>query len=85
MMFAYVCAAISSFHSAEAVLIAAGITAAVTLSISIFAIQTKIDFTMCSGLIFAAAMTLIFAGLAFMIIRLLIPNDPGSHYVSTYP
>jgi len=67
-MFSYVCAAIASFHDAQAVLIAAGITALVTFCISLFAIQTKIDFTMCSGLIFAASMVLFFMGIAFLIV-----------------
>ena len=35
--------------SSDAVLIAVGITAAVTLALTLFALQTKIDFTMCGG------------------------------------
>lgn len=79
------CAAIASFHNAQAVLIAAGITAFVTLSISLFAIQTKIDFTMCSGLIFAASMVLLFMGLAFIIVYAVIPpgENGKNYYVST--
>ena len=33
----------------DAVLIAVGITAAVTLALTVFALQTKIDFTVCGG------------------------------------
>lgn len=82
-MFSYVCAAIASFHNAQAVLIAAGITALVTFSISMFAIQTKIDFTMCYGLMFAASMVLLFMGLAFIILYAVLPvKDDNSRYVS---
>lgn len=78
------CATISSFYEIQAVLIAAGITAFVTLAISLFACQTKIDFTMCSGLIFAASMVLIAIGFLYMIIALTIDPGPNdiNHYVS---
>jgi len=80
-MFSYVCAAIASYHNAQAVLIAAGITALVTFSVSMFAIQTKIDFTMCYGLIFAASMTLFFLGIAFIIVYAAIPGgENGKNY-----
>ncbi|XP_076437516.1 protein lifeguard 2-like isoform X2 [Babylonia areolata] len=65
--FSYMTGTISSFHDTEIVLLAAGITAAVCISISIFAIQTKIDFTMCSGLLFALLMVLFFFGWACLI------------------
>ncbi|XP_067938353.1 protein lifeguard 2-like [Watersipora subatra] len=81
-MFSYVCATIASFYDAQAVLIAAGITALVTLSISLFAIQTKIDFTMCYSLMFAASMTLFFLGFAFLIVYLVIP--PGENGKNLY-
>lgn len=85
-MFSYVCAAIASFHNAQAVLIAAGITALVAFSVSLFAIQTKIDFTMCYGLIFAASMVLLLMGIAFIIIYAVIPPgvDGKNHYVSAH-
>jgi hypothetical protein len=70
LAFSYMAGTISSFYSTESVLIALGITAAVCLAISLFAIQTKIDFTMCSGLLFALCMTLMFFGLACMIFYL---------------
>ncbi|RUS83484.1 hypothetical protein EGW08_008734 [Elysia chlorotica] len=54
----------SSFHNTEIVLMAAGITAAVCLAVSVFAMQTKIDFTLCSGLLFVLCMVLIFFGFA---------------------
>ena len=40
---------ISSYYEVEAVLIAVGITAGVTFCLTIFAFQTKIDFTVCGG------------------------------------
>jgi len=58
---------ISSFHETEIVLIAIAITTAVCLSLAIFAIQSKIDFTMCSGLLFALTMVLFFFGLTVII------------------
>jgi hypothetical protein len=67
MAFSYIAATITSYYDINSVMIALGITAAVCLSISLFAIQTKIDFTMCSGLIFALAMVLFFFGIACMI------------------
>lgn len=51
-------AVISSFHDTVIVLVAMGITAVVCLSVTIFAIQTKIDFTLCNSLLFAACMVL---------------------------
>ncbi|KAJ8307268.1 hypothetical protein KUTeg_015352 [Tegillarca granosa] len=59
---------ICNFYDTNSVLVAAGITAAVCLSISLFAIQTKIDFTMCSGLLFALLMVLIFFGFSCIIV-----------------
>lgn len=53
-------AIISSFHDTVIVLVAMGMTAAICLSITIFTIQTKIDFTMCYGLLFAFCMVIIF-------------------------
>ncbi|XP_059172602.1 protein lifeguard 2-like [Physella acuta] len=67
LAFSYLTATISSFHDTGIVLMAAGITAAVCLAISLFAIQTKIDFTMCSGLLFALVMVLFFFGWACLI------------------
>ncbi|KAK7092847.1 protein lifeguard 3-like [Littorina saxatilis] len=64
LAFSYLVATISSFHNTNIVLLAVGITAAVCVSISIFAIQTKIDFTMCSGCLFVLLMVLIFCGFA---------------------
>ncbi len=40
---------VSAFFDVDAVIMAAGITAAVTLALTIFAFQTKYDFTTCGG------------------------------------
>lgn len=76
----YMAGALSSYHSTEIVFIAIAITAAVCLAISLFAIQTKIDFTMCSGLMFALSMVLVFFGFACLIV-FLIKRDSFASYV----
>ena len=40
---------LATFYSVDAVLISVGITAGVTFALTIFAFQTKIDFTVCGG------------------------------------
>ncbi|CAH1773535.1 unnamed protein product [Owenia fusiformis] len=72
LAFSYMVGTISSYYNHESVMIAVGITAAVCLAISIFAIQTKIDFTLCSGLLFALVMVLFFFGIACMIVMFTI-------------
>nr|QBB20028.1 fas associated factor family member 2 [Ruditapes philippinarum] len=57
-------ATISSFYTTNSVMVAAGIC----LGISLFAIQTKIDFTLCSGLLFALCLVLIFFGFSCIIV-----------------
>lgn len=81
LTFSYVAATVASYHTAEAVLIAAGITAAVTLAVSLFAMQTRIDFTLCSGLLFGLCMVLMFAGIAFIIVYCVVPMDMRTRYI----
>ena len=45
----YMLGTVSSFYETDAVIMAAGITAAVTLGLTLFAFQTKWDFTACGG------------------------------------
>ena len=59
---------VASFHRAEAVLITIGVTAGVTVSVTLFSMQTKIDFTKCGGLFFCLSMVLIFTGFAMIIV-----------------
>uniref|UniRef100_A0A0A9YAB7 Protein lifeguard 1 n=3 Tax=Lygus hesperus TaxID=30085 RepID=A0A0A9YAB7_LYGHE len=58
------CATIN-FRSNE-VLLAVGICAVVTLGLTIFAFQTKIDFTMMGGVLFAATLILMVFGIVLM-------------------
>ncbi|CAH8622923.1 unnamed protein product [Dicrocoelium dendriticum] len=64
----YVTGCIAAYHNTEAVLIALAMTVVLCLAITLFAIQTKCDFTMCSGLIFALTMVVFLTGLACMIV-----------------
>ncbi|GFS21353.1 protein lifeguard 3-like isoform X1 [Elysia marginata] len=77
LAFSYLVGTISSFHDTGIVLMAAGITAAVCLAISIFAMQTKIDFTMCSGLLFVLCMIMncVYGGLAALLFGLFLIYD----------
>lgn len=58
----YLLGAVSSVYDKDEVLIAAGITAVVVLAITIFAFQTKYDFTMMGGILFVALIILICFG-----------------------
>ncbi|ESP02776.1 hypothetical protein LOTGIDRAFT_212296 [Lottia gigantea] len=69
LAFSFMTGMISSFYDTNIVLMALGITAAVCLAISIFAIQTKIDFTLCSGLLFVLVMVLMLFGFLTIIMR----------------
>lgn len=68
LAFSYMVGMISSYYTTYSVIVAAGITTLVCLSISLFAIQTKIDFTMCSGLLFALVMVLFLFGISCIIV-----------------
>merc|ERR1712018_19857 len=64
----------TSTYSASAVLMAVGITALVVLGLTIFALQTKIDFTMCNGLLFALLLCLMIFGIFCAIFKDSIMN-----------
>lgn len=68
LAFSYMAGTMASFHNTDSVLIAVGITAAVCLGISVFAIQTRIDFTKCTALIFILSLVVLLTGLACMIV-----------------
>ncbi|CAL8103180.1 unnamed protein product [Calicophoron daubneyi] len=68
LAFSYMTATISAFYKVDTVLIALGITTAVCLATSIFAIQTRIDITKCTILIFVLSLVLMLTGLACMIV-----------------
>ena len=58
----YLLGAVSAHYEVEAVLMAIGIVAVVTLCITLFVFQTKYVFTMCSGFLFVALIVLICFG-----------------------
>ena len=45
----YMLGSVSAFYEPDAVIMAAGITAGVTIGLTLFAFQTKWDFTTCGG------------------------------------
>jgi len=57
---------VSTFYEVDAVLIAVGITAGVTFALTIFAFQTKIDFTACGGALCALLVIFMIAGIVLM-------------------
>merc|ERR1712179_435800 len=84
----------TSTYSASAVLMAVGITALVVLGLTIFALQTKIDFTMCNGIFFAIfpsdIMNVVYASLGAVIFSCYIVVDTqlmmgGKHQYSIDP
>ncbi|XP_070535970.1 protein lifeguard 2-like [Ptychodera flava] len=58
----YMVGTISSFYTTKSVLLALGICAGVCLSVTIFSIQTKYDFTSCIGVTFVMLMSLFWFG-----------------------
>ena len=56
---AFVFAVICSFYTASSCIAAAGMTAAVTIALTIYACTTKTDFTMCGGLFFIMGIALL--------------------------
>lgn len=63
-----------STYKADAVLIAVGITAIIVLGLTIFALQTKIDFTMMNGILFVLLLCLMIFGIFCAIFRSQIMN-----------
>ncbi|XP_076453208.1 protein lifeguard 1-like [Babylonia areolata] len=61
--------AVSSHYEKDEVLMAVGITAVVSLALTIFAFQTKWDFTMFGGLLFVFIIVLICLGFLCLIIQ----------------
>ena len=57
---------VSAAFQVDAVLMAAGICAAVTFALTIFALQTKWDFTACGGMLCGMVVILMLAGLLMM-------------------
>jgi len=59
---------LATFYDVDAVLIAVGITAGVSLALTLFAFQTKWDFTACGGMLCAVLVIFIFAGIIMAIL-----------------
>lgn len=59
----------TSTYSANEVLLAVGICAIVVLGLTIFALQTKIDFTMCNGILFVLLLCLMLFGIFGVIFK----------------
>nr|XP_042912161.1 protein lifeguard 1-like [Parasteatoda tepidariorum] len=57
----------ASLYDVEAVLIAVGICTVICLALTLFAFQTKYDFTTCSGLILVSAVIFLLFGIVAMI------------------
>ncbi|KAL5009899.1 hypothetical protein ScPMuIL_012204 [Solemya velum] len=66
---AFLLGTVASHYDQDAVLIAVGITAVVAFSLTIFAFQTKWDFTMFGGLLFVLVIVLLVFGLLCAIIQ----------------
>ncbi|KAA3677438.1 uncharacterized protein DEA37_0009093 [Paragonimus westermani] len=60
---------ISAFHRIEAVLIALIMTILLCLAITLFAVQTRWDFTICSGFILVASVCVFLVGMACLIVN----------------
>ena len=62
-------ASFTVFFDVESVLIAVGICAGVTLALTLFAFQTKVDFTVCGGLLLCLLMILCISGIIMIFVR----------------
>lgn len=73
---------ITSYYDVDAILIAVGITAAVTLGLTLFAFQTKIDFTMCGGFFFALLIILLVSSIILgIVVRTSAGDDINRKYM----
>jgi hypothetical protein len=67
-------ATISSFYNTDIVLMAAGLTVGVTLCLTLYAMQTKRDFTAAGGILFSLLFALIGAGILSIFIHSKVVN-----------
>ena len=67
---------IASRYDTDSVLIAVGITCGVTLALTLFAFQTKWDFTMCGGALMAVLIIFVLAGFLMMF----FPDSRGNKW-----
>lgn len=71
----WIVAFIAAFYDPTTVVIAACLTAAVTISLTIYACTTKTDFTYCGGLLFVGSCLMLFMGLFFLIFGISPSNN----------
>jgi len=64
---------VSSTYSEQAVFLAAGTTVVICVALTIFAFQTKIDFTRCGGILFCMLIVLILFGFMSIFLRNYFP------------
>lgn len=64
----YMTGTISSFYETTAVFLAIGITAIVTLAVTVFCFQTKVDFTKCRGLFCVLGIVFFVVGIITVIV-----------------
>merc|ERR1719187_1455655 len=65
---------ISTFYQVDDVMLAVGMTAAVTFGLTVFSFQTKIDFTRFGGVLFAALIVLMIAGMCLLFTNLRVAD-----------
>lgn len=65
LAFGYMLGAIVCRFDVEAILLAVGICAVITLTLTIFSFQTKLDVTKCGGVLCVLMIILLFTGIAF--------------------
>lgn len=66
----FLLAVVTSRYKADSVLMAVGITAALCLGLTLFAFQTKWDFTLCGGFLFIAVLLLMIFGFVISILAM---------------
>ncbi|XP_043201987.1 protein lifeguard 2-like isoform X2 [Amphibalanus amphitrite] len=71
--FTYMVAMISSFYNTYIVLLAVGLTAGICLLLTLFAVQTKYDFTGCGMFLCVASLVVVLFGIVALIIGMFTP------------
>lgn len=66
---AFMLSVTASRYQSQEVFLAVGITAAVCLGLTLFAFQTKYDFTMCGGILLVAVIVLLIFGFVSIFIK----------------
>lgn len=69
---------IASCYSTNTVAICLGVTAAVCLCVTLFAVQTRFDFTLCSGVLFGLSLVVFFFGLSCAVTFAVYRGDPNA-------